>query len=356
MRRWKKKTFSFLWIVVALLITANNMAVFAKESGVVTKSYSFTTRNKKERHDDEFAQEVKENRKTYMLQDISYEIVKSTPVVSEKIIIKTVDSDYIKSGESYNPPQTITENGITYHFNKKETLENNETRTQPVTGYTDYDVPITATDVPAKKEVTIISSITGGPVMVIASLLGVERLADGEWIDTYIDITFQSYDADIFEWQGYQVAKNEIYPLQGYENVVLASVGANTGEYRINSIEWDGGTYVAADGTLCRNAVADVQRYVNFYRANYSGILNESKGIKYRSIYKGVETTKSNTEHDYEMEAVATYVIKKSSIPALVAAGVGILFVIGFIIAILFILKKKKSDERKPVAERRQNG
>lgn len=330
-------------IVLLFLVTVmmSGINVQAKDdTNTFQKQYAFTTSDKNEKHDKEFDKEVTKHGKKYKLTDIKYDVQNKTPEVTEKEVEKVIESDYIADGTNYVPQQEITENGINYKYDHKEPLL--DTSKQEVSGYTDYDYEVSESTVPQTKEITVNNNITGNDETVTCNLTGVQQL-NGEWQDTYIDITFISYDSEVFEWNGIEVLKNETSPLKGYESELLASVGANTTDYRVKGISWNGDTYTRDDGTLCRDAKATVQRYVKYYRASYSGTLNA--GTKFRVVYKGTEKIISKDKFNYNIIATGTYTEEQNLVPYYVAAGVGIFLILSGIVLGLYLIAKKKKEK-----------
>lgn len=335
----RNKLFFFFLMVLLIASSMNVSATESEGRERITKSYTYSTSNEKETHDEKFADEISEKGKKYKLQIINYEILKKEPLITEKKVEKVIESDVIPEGIDYEPKQTITEGGIIYTYVRKTSVDDN-TNLQDVTGYYDYDHEVTVNDVPATKEFPV--SYNGETYNVSCNLTGIERLSTGTWVNTYIYITFVSYDSDTFEWQGYEIQKNESYPLQGYENELLVSVGANPGNYKVKNISWNGNAYYN-NGVLCRDAVASVQRYVRYYRANYRGTFDP--GTKYRVVYQGTEQIESDTDFNYEIKATAEYV---RSFPVAYAVGIGIILLIILIVLILYLLsRKKKKNETK---------
>lgn len=326
--------------IFSLLLVVPVMA-----SETVSRSYRFTTQDKQEKHDEEFEQQITEDGKLYELEDIHYEIQSKKPVMMEKEVEKVVETDYMSVDTEYHPEPQITEDGIVYEVKETSAMPE-EAYTQAVTGYTDYSYPVTADNVPKTKDVTVQDSRTGEEVSVSCSLTSVERLADGVWENSHINITFISYDAEVFIWQGLNVSADENQPLKGYEAELLESVGADATTTTIKDIAWAGDPYYDASGVLCRDAIAYTQKYVNYYRANYAGTYQDLPGVRYRVVYKGTEQVASDTDYIYEIEAVASYNRVKEKVPVAVyiMTGVGILLFAVLVVLILYIFAKKKKE------------
>lgn len=310
----------------------------------VTRAIVFQTDDINESRDDEFEAIIEEDGKTYQLKKITYDLMEKSP--NEIEVTKTVESDIIPADQTYTPQETITEDGVTYTLVSTATEESvlEEAYTQPVTGYTDYSYPVSVGSAPATKDITVTDARTGQAQTVTCSLTDVTRLP-AEYEDTYIDIVYESYDANTFVWGDTVVSKNEQTP-EIDEGQLLASVGADPGAYDIQNVYWTGQPYTDAYGVLCRNARADVRRQVNYYRANYSGAITQDavSGMKYISTYAGsVPDESGNAGYTYKIQATAHYIEQSGNVLfIMVGAGIGICIL--FIVAVLYILSKKKKQ------------
>ncbi|MFV0527175.1 MAG: hypothetical protein ACK5MN_00410 [Lachnospiraceae bacterium] len=247
-------------------------------------------------------------------------------------------------------PYTLTEDGMTYHLINKAVIQDAEG--SPVTGYTDYSYPVDSTSVPQTKEVSITSTVTGQPTMVTCQLTGVTILPDTAWTDTNIDIQFVSYDADLFVWGNIEVQKNDSIPLlPEHEATLLASVGAGTEEYQVTDIRWSSEPYQDADGTWLRDAVADVQRKLQFYRATYAGSLQEGK--RYELTYEAVQEVPTG-KATYTIQAEASYTLveqptqapapvqNKMTVVQKILTTVAIVLLAVVVVLVLWLLAEKK--------------
>lgn len=315
-----------------------------KDGKRITQSYTFTAEEPDAKADEMFPESIEEDGKAYSLKDIQYEVLseEKNPVVEEKEVSKVVETDIIPGDAGdYTPEETIEEDGVTYVFESMK--KSGEDKIQSVSSYTDYEDAVSESDVPSTKKVTVKNEVNGNEETVSCKLTGVEKLATGKWVNSYIDITFISYDSEIFEWRGHRISKDTSYPLEGYESEVLASVGADANTWKITKIAWNGKAY-DSNGVLCRNARASVRKYVNYYRANYAGEIN--CGSAYKVTYKGTVQEESETQFDtsYEILAKATYEHHISA--AVVAAGIGIALLVIFVVAALYILTRQKKESK----------
>lgn len=345
------KVISF-FLVLSVFVSANTLSLqAASQSGkTIKKEIQFSSDRPEEIEATKFEETISENGKTYRLKDIQQEIVDKTPVKAEKEVEKTVDSEAITQGETFNPKETITEEDVTYTLDRIEEKERKTTggQTQKVTGYTDYDHAVGKTDVPSTKKVTVKDNQTGENKTVTCSLTDVTPLSNQAWEDTHIDITFISYDSNIFRWNDVTVNKSDSAPLSGYETQLLQSVGADTSNYRVNRTYWVGEAYTNRDGVLCRNARADVQRKVQYYRANYVGEIKHPEEVStvYTAFYKGTQFTESTEDYVYVIKATATYEQEDNNTMKYVVATVGTLLFLALVVWILFILRKRRNKEK----------
>lgn len=263
--RWIKK--GFCGLLVGLLFTQTVTFAKAEEPEGMKKGDLFIqerlfSTDTKEVGSDKFEGSITVDGKRYLLQEVKQEVVDQTPVKIETPVEKTIDSEPMDT--EYEPEQTIEKDGVTYTLEKVEKKEQQEVSNQTVTGYTDYDKAVTRASVPAIKQVTVKDNQTGENKTVTCTLTDVTPLAEGGWEDTHIDITFESYDSNVFRWNGVTVGKDTSTPLAGYENKLLQSAGADTSKYRVLRTYWTGKPYTDGNGVLCRNARADVQRRRTF--------------------------------------------------------------------------------------------
>lgn len=343
--------FSFL-LTASLLV--NGVSTCAKESQpeneIVTdkkivKEVLFSSDNKQEEKKDVFSQTLKRNGKTYHLETVAYEVADQTPVSVKKETTKLIESDPLPEGQAYEPSETIEENGVTYTLKEvKEKEAAGDVAVQTVNGYTDYDRAVTAADVPATKVISTTNSMTGEEMEVTCSLSGIETITDSAWEDTYIDIVFESYDSNIFRWNGVTVTKDTNTPLKGYEAQLLSSVGATQDNYRVNQTYWTSDPYTDADGIVCRNARADVQRKITRYRANYHASVPAGNGTVYEAVYEGSETITDPDRFVYTIRATATYALASGISPIMVGVGVAILILL-LVLILFWIWKNKKRKE-----------
>lgn len=327
-----KAIFSFLLIGCLLMSPLRAAAAEAELQKTVMLTASDEADYKKQA-EEAFAMELKEGGKKYERTEIRYEIV-STEYLDKKE--KTVE---LKK----EPEKEIKENGVTYTLEKtdKEDKVIQEAAEQTVTAYDDYDTQITASDVPATKTVTATNDVTGEAESVTCSFTEITP-AGVRTVENVMTITFSNYDAAYYEWNGNYIARNdEIPPLSGYEDQLLAQAGADEGSV-ITGYRYSGDPYTI-DGVVYRDAAATVRQDIQMYRANYVGKITtpEEKESVYTAIYSTPDTEGAV---ELTVKAVASYVEKPSILPY-IFAGAGILVLVGLIVAVLITLSKKKKEQ-----------
>lgn len=347
----KRTVFSTFLLIMMSAVLTNHIVAGASDGSpdtrkMLQRTYEYTA-DSPERKDGDFEQTVKKNGKTYQLSGIRYEVIKKSPVTKKKQVSVTVLSKAADSAEAAIFEDTVNREGITYQIDRSSIKESGETHVQEVTAYEDYSSIVTRSSVPQTKTVSIVNEITGEEETVECSIQNITRL-DDRWQDSYIDITFQGYDSGMFNWNGMQVSLASMgnTPLAGYETQLLASVGLSPDKARVMSTYWAGEAY-SQNGTVCRNARADIQRAMPVYRVNYSG---EIISNVYEAVYNGIEEETVQGEYIYDMRATADYELK-SHLTQYVTAGVVIVLLALMLILFIISRKNQKKEEEEPFIE-----
>lgn len=192
-----RSVFSFL-LVCSLLVP-----IQARAAETVTREKTFQT---EENSEEAFAQQsgiadlVEEDGKTYELQDVSYEVLEKKYLGN---VEKVTDSEVMAEGTAYEPPKTLREGNLTYTLKKTEKQERSieGEYTQPVSAFDEYDHPVGAGDVPQTKTVSVLNQKTGQNQDVVCTFSGIST-AGTAVRENQITITFQEYDASVYEWNG----------------------------------------------------------------------------------------------------------------------------------------------------------
>lgn len=321
--------FSFLLVGTLSLCPLLKVAAAGKDS--ITKVKEFVTYKDSGYEDQvEFANEISQDGKTYILNDVRYEAVKTDYLDKKEKVLK---SEAV-------PEKSIMDNGEKYtllNTNKEEQVKTARAE-QVVTAYDDYSYAIPTWDIPATKTVT-----TDGNQNVVCDFVGIVPLGTST-IENVMTITFENYDAAYYEWNGNLIPKNDQAPaLNGYENQLLASVGAEEGS-AITSLYWAGEPYEVS-GVLRRDAAASVQQTTQTYRANYRGtvVTEEEKVTFYESTYTAPD---KEGRAQYTIKATGVYSLQESNkILSYMLTGVGVLLIVCIFIIILMILVKREKEK-----------
>lgn len=334
-KRRKQAIFS---LFVVCVLSLQPIAAYAAD---LTETHEYTTKDP----DDEykgFDKILENDGNKYELADISYEVTEKQPAKEKKVLEKIVESEVIAMGEEYTPEPTVTEDGVTYELNGCTALDGSE-YTQNYTEQVEY---LDGANIPERRSITI-TDAQGNEKQIEARLTGEEILGTGEWLDTTLSITFSNYDTGVFEWQGRTIYyEDSAAPLQGYETELLRSVGADPGTNRITSTQWVGDPYVV-DGVTYRDAMANVQYFVPYTRATYTGTVTY---LQYAANYSAEVEENSTTEFIYTIIATANYTEQTASVGKILAViGVGVAIVALLVVVILLLLAKQKKQQKNQV-------
>lgn len=337
-----KKIFSF-FVVAAALLSASTPVLAAKNE-TFTKTVSFKAKNEQENIPD-FDKEIIRDGQRYTLSGVSVRTLKKTPVEEVQSLTKEVET-VIDAQEEYAPPEKLQDNNLFYDLLRVEQEPISTPGEGPlVTGFIDYQYSVKQAEVPKTKTISATDTVTGETIEVTADFKNLIQQGGG-WKPNYIDIKFYNMDADYFEWNGIQVECNQEKPLQGYEQELLASIGADQSTSRVLRTYWTSDVYTDENGETCRNARADIEQYVNYYRANYEKRLDKQE-VRYVALYEAKQTVVSQTSFVYERAATARYEKVDNEIVKYIMAGAGIVIVVAIIIAILYVIAKKKKKQEK---------
>lgn len=337
-----KKFVSFFLVAAALLYASTPVLAASKDS--FSKTINFKAENEQENIPD-FDKEIIRDGQKYTLSGVSVRTLKKTPQEEVQYLTKEVEK-VVGAQEEYAPPDELQDNDILYSLSHvvQEPIST-PGEGQLVTGFVDYQYPIQQSDVPKTKAISTTDPATGETIQVTAELKNLVQQGGG-WKPNYIDIKFYNMDADYFEWNGIQIEGNQEQPLQGYEQELLASVGADRNTSRVIRTYWTSDVYTDENGETCRNARADIEQYVNYYRANYEKRLDKNE-VRYVADYRAEQTVESQTSFIYERAATAKYEKDDNKIVKYIMAGAGILIFVAIVVAILYVIAKKKRNRRK---------
>ena len=138
------------------------------------------------------------------------------------------------------------------------------------------------------------------------------------------------------------------------QNITVNKIPAFYDEVRIaieniTAMEWDGASYTAPDGEVCRNASATLTETVKIYEVKYSDSVDLPDTEGYRAILAyGTDVLRPSGKMTYKVEAKALYEL----IPAETAdhtalfIGIGVAVLALLAAVILFIIAKKKKSKK----------
>lgn len=342
--KMKNKILAVSAMNICLLFSQMQLPVQA--SDYYENVMTYTTENKNEQKP--MDKEIQKNGKKYELKGISYEIVEETPEIEKKKVMLEQQSGAILKGTTFEFPKEIKKDEVVYQL-KEVKEEEAEAYRQGVESYTEYEYVVSENNVPKTKTVSAKNEKTGVEETVECTLNRV-HMTHTKWVDSTIDITFQGYDRNAIEWEGivFPNDRGAGAPLKGYETQLLASVGLDNSNGKIQNTYYTSDMYTDADGVVCRNAQADIQKLVPVYRAEYIGEINTPYVIK-TALYEGEQEVANKENVSYVIEATGRYEEVQSPI---VAISVGIAIIILLIVLILYVLaKKKKKEETKEIHE-----
>lgn len=354
MRKRKQILTGCLLLLCVASLIPSQTAGAATETIQKTSYYDITAQGKEEamaaaEGKSDFPEQTAEDSAVYVRQEITAKVVTEEPETQAETVYQTKKSGVILSGETFEPEQTMQQDGITYTLvqttKKKKTLVKEKKET--VTAYTVYQSKKAAKAAPASKQV----KVSGSDKKVTCYKTGAVVRQASVWKDSYIDITFVSYDADHYIWNGITVEKDTKTPLAGYERELIKSVGLTPSTCKVKSISYSGKAYRNENGVLCRKARAKVRKKVKQYRANYKGVKKTKAvtGTVYTLLYAGrkeVETGKTV----YGVTVTAAYARQKTHISVAVLT-VGILLALVFLSGVLLLLAKKKRKPKRVVLD-----
>lgn len=335
-----------IYLSGAMILLIYSTAAFSTPvaaSSDYTKTISFDAENETD-NIPEFENMIIKDGVEYTLSDIKIDTLEKIPVTSTHYYTRE-EEVFVPEGEQYSPPEQITMDGKKYSLESVETVEGQgpDTYHQEVSGFTDYDHFVSKEDIPQTKTITAKSAATGEDVEVSCQLVDVTENGGG-WQENTISIIFYNVDADVYEWNGITVPGGQDVPLQGYEDALLESVGAGS-DSRVIRTYWTSDPYMDDQGRLCRNASADVQQYVTYYRATYKGTVTTGEtGLVYKCTYTGAEEQETG-EFLYKREATAIYEeVEHKDVAPYVFIGIGIVILIAVLlcVSILYVLAKKR--------------
>jgi len=317
----------FIVLLLSFVLMFSGSATYAKNTDI-KKEIIFTT-DSPEKSNQEFNSIINEKGKKYLLKNVVYETIDSKAATASMEVDKVVETDPIPAGTSYDPPARITEDGTEYKLTSVKKESRILSSGSQISGWTDFTEGMSIGDT---------KNVNG----VICELQGIYPITESVEPNV-IDITFTSYDYEVFHWGDIVTGKNTSEPLKGYEQQLLNSVGFSN-DYDVLRTYWVGEPYYDSSGVLCRDARADVQRSISTYRASYIGNSDEAIGTVYKLTYTGTKEMKNEDQVINTVKAIATYELVDNT-TLYVSIGIGLFLIALLVIMILLLLAKRKKKD-----------
>ena len=312
-------------VLVFSLFTAGT--AFA-DDGYLTKEYPFTAESEEDLTYD-CPEEISEGGKTYVLEDVEYEVIPGDTV--------SVTRDIKIDAEKLEKEITETIDGKTYtlvavdpKWEKKEIKKEPEETLFLTKEYPYGDaIPETVSD--------------GGKTFTKKSE---ETLSRTETWQAPANFSASDTSAKVYSFNGKLVTINGTDPVwDGYTDDLKDYLGISGNDYGITGISWDGG-FTGTDGNYSRTATVTGTRTVYYNSVTYS--YQEEKDPEYEYTAKVTYIDKNADESTINAVAIAKYKEKSTFPVKAVAIGCGIAIVAAAGSSILYVLakKNKKDDEQ----------
>lgn len=283
---------------------------------------------------------IRQNGTRYILDAVTAELI-SGPISTEVTLPDISTLDDVPTTLPYTLEDGST---VTLQLESASWVE------QPKTSYTGWvDLGYSATRPQASETETITAddgyTFTG-------HLVGVEQSDDYQWVERQLDATYYGWpDVKGIFLGNLVLPHNDNAPVyQGYETDILLYLGYDPNTSRITGAEWTG-SWQAQTGRdmMTRPAVFTVSVYAASWLATYEEDGDPRPGTA--SAVYSLFDEQSQRDGLYHWHATATY----RSVPGwtvlqTAAAVVGVALLIAALVALLFILsRKKEANKRKEV-------
>ena len=284
---------------------------------------------------------IRQNGTRYILDAVTAELI-SGPISTEVTLPDISTLDDVPTTLPYTLEDGST---VTLQLESASWVE------QPKTSYTGWvDLGYSATRPQASETETITAddgyTFTG-------HLVGVEQSDDYQWVERQLDATYYGWpDVKGIFLGNLVLPHNDNAPVyQGYETDILLYLGYDPNTSRITGAEWTG-SWQAQTGRdmMTRPAVFTVSVYAASWLATYEEDGDPRPGTA--SAVYSLFDEQSQRDGLYHWHATATY----RSVPGwtvlqTAAAVVGVALLIAALVALLFILsrKRKEANKRKEV-------
>ena len=321
-----KKVFQIL-LMTGLITALSVSPVFAAESGGnVVREYTFETTDSNFSYTENETIEV--DGKTYKAADIKYE-----KLSEEKRIEET--KTYTGLSEKKVDEEITTEDGTVLKLEKVDYTDDSVSETRTWRNQT------TAPNVPQTLQLT-----TDGGKTVTATRGNVTRTIGSDYTVPFT-INGKFYGGEnvgYYLFNGQKIPADSAPEFSGYQNVILSSLNMDGNIYRIDSGAWNGDWYTNESGEQVRNAVYTGLQKANNYSATYTASVYDAQAV-YSNGVESEDTT-------YTVKAIVTYEVVKQGLSTLakILIGAGAVILVGLIVAILMVIRKKRKAEDESAA------
>lgn len=176
--------------IFSSVLSMNTVPIMAAQNDTYTISKTYDSETKNETYD--FQDTIKKNGKTYLLDDVSYKVLKETPIERKEEILFSTDPVMLPEDADYAPASSIERDDMSLSLKEITTVQA-EPYIQEVSGSTDYEYEISRSLVPQTKSIEVKNEKTGTLQTVDCTLQSFDLIGH-TWKDSYIDITIEGYN------------------------------------------------------------------------------------------------------------------------------------------------------------------
>ena len=180
----------------------------------------------------------------------------------------------------------------------------------------------------------------------VGHLVEVEQTGDYQWISTEIPATYHGWpDVKGIYLGNLVLPHNDLEPVyEGYENDILDYLGLDPSTHHITGAAWTGSWQgQPGEDMMIRPAVFDLQVYATGWVGVYEDDAENQSGVALATYRLGGD---ENTDGLYHWTVTAHYHPMLSALQA-AAAVLGVALLIAALVALLFILSRRRKETNK---------
>lgn len=180
----------------------------------------------------------------------------------------------------------------------------------------------------------------------VGHLVEVEQTGDYQWISTEIPATYHGWpDVKGIYLGNLVLPHNDLEPVyEGYENDILDYLGLDPSTHHITGAAWTGSWQgQPGEDMMIRPAVFDLQVYATGWVGVYEDDVENQSGVALATYRLGGD---ENTDGLYHWTVTAHYHPMLSALQA-AAAVLGVALLIAALVALLFILSRRRKETNK---------